>query len=112
MLSLGINWMFTEFIYYLSKINLYVEGVPIDEIQVYNDEDDDDDSITEDRLTGTKKPRKNQNQEEEDYYNEPRPPKNVTVYYACDKMSTLYVLNQAMLKKTSSNRSGMRNCSR
>lgn len=95
-----------------------MEGFDKDKYEKFIKDEDDDEDPTSDNDAGdpghtvTKKPRKNQMQEEEEYFNTPRIPKNITVYYSCDKMTNLYVLNQAKVVKDKRKGDGPRNCSK
>lgn len=70
---------------------------------MYEPESEDyDNAIDQNARTNApiaKKPRKGQNLEEEEYFSRPKVPIYEERFNACDKMSTLYVLQQELFIK-------------
>lgn len=95
---LALKWMFSEFVLQLNRFSLWADGVPIDII--YDEAIDDyENGFVEEEQTKapvSKKPRKGQNSEEEEYFSRPKVAKYEDRFNACDKKSTLYVLQQEL----------------
>lgn len=86
---LGVKWLITEVIFYLSRINIWIDAVPFEGMNEYEDEYDD---VT----IQSKTLKKGQTSEEEEYFSRPKINKTEQVPYACDKLSKLYLLNQTL----------------
>lgn len=86
---LGIKWFIAEIIFYLSRINIWIDAIPFEGMNEYEDEYDE---VT---IQSTKL-KKGQSSEEEEYFSRPKINKTELVPYACDKQSKLYLLNQTL----------------
>lgn len=83
---LGFKWMIAEIFFWMSRIQLWINGDPLN-VDYFEDYDD-----KFDKPTATRKLRKGQNEEEEAYFNRVITPVWENQSYACDKKSNLYVL--------------------
>lgn len=86
--------MFSEFVIQLNKFSLWADGVPIDNI--YNEPNDDYVEEEQTKAPVAKKSEKEQNLDEEEYFSRPKVAKYEDRFNACDKKSTLYVLQQEL----------------
>lgn len=102
---MGIKWIITELIFYLSRVNIWIDAVPFEGMNEY---EDDYDEVT---MQSTKL-RKGQNSEEEEYFSRPKENKTEQVPYACDKQSKLYLLNQTLFIQSGFTSEQRINCTR